>query len=226
MKIIQPSVEILTKIDSNKVLQDLERIGKTCYKSEANITEDSANAFIKKIIKNGHLSVIEHFSITARVICDRGVSHELVRHRIASYSQESTRYVRYDKGLEVIAPCFWEEDDDKMKEFVCYGDLGYCDSKLKLWKFAMSQAEEYYKVLIEGGATPQEARSVLPNSLKTEIVVTMNLRAWRHFFKLRCAAAAHPQMRQIAFMLLSKISKQLPIVFDDIVKELFDGTED
>ena len=209
MKIIQPSVEI-EEFDGKEMLRKIERAGRTCYKSEAKITDESAEKFIKTIIKNGHGSVLEHEKITVRIICDRGVSHELVRHRVASYSQESTRYVNYKEGIEVIEPCFWNEKD--------YNYL--------LWKDAMIECDAAYCAMIGQGATPQEARSVLPNSLKTEIVCTMNLRAWRNFFELRCVAAAHPQMRQIALMLLSKMSKKLPIVFDDIVKELFDGTED
>lgn len=211
MKIIQPSVEI-EEFDAIKMLCKIEKAGRTCYKSEAKITEDSADKFIANIIRRGHESVLEHEKISARIICDRGVTHELVRHRIASYSQESTRYVRYDKGLEVVEPCFWSLEKN---------ELYY-----KRWEASMLMAERSYKNLIELGATPQEARTVLPNSLKTEIVCTMNLREWRHFFKLRCDTASHPQMRQIAFMLLEKMSKKLPIVFEDIVKELFDGTED
>ena len=97
MKIIKPYIELEDKIDGQAILKKIERIGRTCYKSESNITDDSAERFIKNIIKNGHESVLEHVSITLRVICDRGVSHEIVRHRIASYSQESTRYCNYSK---------------------------------------------------------------------------------------------------------------------------------
>jgi len=215
MRIIKPSVEILTDINGEEVIKKIEEYGRVCYKSESKITKDSAEKFIKRLIKNGHLSVIEHFSISVRIICDRAVTHELVRHRIASYSQESTRYVNYKEGIEVIAPCFWE--DDKYKSSMSRG---------KAWADAMQAAETAYKLLIDAGATPQEARTVLPNSLKTEIVCTMNLRAWRHFFKLRCDKTAHPQMRQIAFMLLIGLSKKLPVIFEDIMKEHFDGTKD
>jgi len=204
MRIIQPSVKV-EEFDGKKMLRKIEKAGRTCYKSEDRITDESAGKFVTNIIKRGHESVLEHEKITARVICDRGVSHELVRHRIASYSQESTRYVRYDKDVEFIEPCFWAVPHKR--------------AYYKRWQVAMSIAEMAYKGLLDIGATPQEARSVLPNSLKTEIVVTMNLRAWRNFFKLRCDKAAHPQIRQIAFMLLKDISNGLPIVFDDIVKE-------
>jgi thymidylate synthase (FAD) len=145
--------------------------------------------------------------VTVRIICDRGVSHEIVRHRIASYSQESTRYCNYSKEkfnnqITFIEPCFWESYDQ--------------EEKYSVWKVAMEAAENTYFHLISLGSTPQEARSVLPNSLKTEIVVTMNMREWRHFFRLRTAAAAHPQMIQIAKPMLAEFKSIIPIIFDDI----------
>ena len=159
------------------------------------------------ILKSGHESVIEHEKVSVRFICDRGVSHEIVRHRIASYSQESTRYCNYSKDkfgkeITVIKPLFWEEDSDEYK----------------IWYDAMLHAEQAYQGLIQMGAKPQEARSILPNSLKTEIVVTMNLREWRHFFRLRTASNAHPQMREIANMALDKLRQEIPIIFDDILE--------
>ena len=149
--------------------------------------------------------MIEHEKISVRVVCDRGVSHEIVRHRIASYSQESTRYCNYSKEkfgkeLTFIKPVFWEEDS---KEY-------------QLWKNLMKKTEASYNELIEMGAAPQEARSILPNSLKTEIVITMNLREWRHFFRLRTSKKAHPQMRQIRRMILEYFKENIPAVFDDI----------
>lgn len=205
MKIIKPSFEILDKIEGDLILKKLELCGRVCYKSENAITEDSAKKFISNIIKSGHESVLEHEKVTVRIICDRGVTHEIVRHRIASYSQESTRYCNYsreqfDGELSFIKPCFWDEDDQGFK----------------LWKNIMHQCEKTYLEMIKIGVTPQEARSILPNSLKTEIVVTMNLREWRHFFKLRTSERAHPQMREIALPLLEKLKKLIPVVFDDI----------
>ena len=205
MKIIEPSFEILDKIDGQLIIESIERIGRTCYKSENKITTDSARSFVSRIIKSGHESVIEHEKFTVKIICDRGVSHEIVRHRIASYSQESTRYCNYytekfGNELTVIKPFFWNDDPEKYN----------------LWLEAIRKSEQIYNELVELGAKPEEARSVLPNSLKTEIVVTMNLREWRHFFKMRTAASTHPQMREIAIPLLHKVKEMVPVVFDDI----------
>ena len=160
---------------------------------------------MKNILKSGHESVIEHEKITVRIICDRGVSHEIVRHRIASYSQESTRYCNYNqdrfgKELTFIQPLFWDENTEEYK----------------IWLRTMQMIEDNYNELIEKGVQPQEARSILPNSLKTEIIVTMNLREWRHFFKLRTALNAHPQMREIACAILGEFQKMVPVIFDDI----------
>jgi thymidylate synthase (FAD) len=198
MKIIEPSVEV-EHFDAKRMLKNIERAGRTCYKSEARIDEDSASAFVRAIVKRGHESVIEHEKITARVVCDRGVTHEIVRHRIASYSQESTRYVNYREGIEVIRPCFdWD------KEMV--GIFGK----------AVAEAENAYRELIKRGAKPEEARAVLPTALKTELVMTMNLREWRHFFKMRLSPRAHPQIRQVAGMLLEQMKTKLPEVFGDL----------
>ena len=205
MKIIEPYFIIEQNVNGAEILKQIEKAGRTAYKSEDKITKDSSFKFLKMLIQRGHFSVIEHFSITVRVICDRGVTHEIVRHRLASYTQESTRYCNYSKGkfgneLTIIKPCFWQEDDEKYK----------------IWKSTIEYVEESYKKLIKKGASPQEARSILPNSLKTEIVMTMNLREWRHFFELRTSDAAHPQMREIAAPLLKEFQKNIPIIFDNV----------
>lgn len=205
MRIIEPYFEILDELDGKRMLQKIERIGRVCYKSEDLITEDSAEKFIRNILKRGHESVIEHEKISVKMVCDRGVTHEIVRHRVASYSQESTRYCNYQKDkfgneLTFIKPVFWKEDSPEYA----------------LWKESMQQIEDQYMKLIEMGASAQEARSILPNSLKTEIVVTMNLREWRHFFRLRTASAAHPQIREIAGMVLEEFRRQIPVVFDEL----------
>ena len=204
MKIISPSVEILTPLDGAAVLRHIEQCGRVCYKSEGKTTESSAPAFVANIIKRGHEAVLEHFDITVKFICDRGVSHEIVRHRMASYCQESTRYCNYSKDgfggeITVIQPCY----------------LATCGAGYQMWKEACEAAETAYFNMLNFGCSPQEARAVLPNSLKTEVVMTANLREWRHFFKLRTAPAAHPQMREVAKMLLKQMREMVPVVFDD-----------
>lgn len=205
MIIVPPSFEFIQEFDGVEMLKRIERIGRVCYKSEEKITEDSYKKFIAGIVKRGHESVIEHEKISVKITCDRGVTHEIVRHRLASYSQESTRYCNYakeqfGKEITVIKPCFWKEDS---KEYA-------------VWKASMEETEQRYFQLIELGATPQEARSVLPNSLKTEIVVTMDLREWRHFLRLRTSEASHPQMREVANMLLEAFREKIPVIFDEI----------
>ncbi len=205
MKAIKPYFIVESNFDGNEILKHIEKTGRVAYKSEDKISADSARTFIRKIINNKHEAVIEHYSITVRVVCDRGVTHEIVRHRLASYCQESTRYCNYTKGkfgseITVIEPVFWDKNSEKYQ----------------IWERAMKTAEHAYSALIESGATPQEARSVLPNSLKTEIVMTMNLREWRHFFALRTAQNAHPQMQEIAQPLLDEFKKRIPLIFDDI----------
>jgi thymidylate synthase (FAD) len=210
MNIIEPSVEIMTPINGEEIIKHIERCGRTCYKSEDKITDESAIKFVKGILKSGHLSVIEHFNITVKFICDRGVTHEIVRHRLASYSQESTRYCNYSSDkfngeLTFIEPCFFEKSP--------------YDRNMELWVQAMQSAEQYYLEMIGEGARPEQARSVLPNSLKTEIVMTANLREWRHFLTLRTSKAAHPQIREISIQLLKEFQNKIPAIFDDILIE-------
>ena len=205
MKIINPSFEILSPVDGQAILQHIERCGRVCYKSEDKITDTSAQTFVGSIIKRGHEAVLEHASVTVKFTVDRGVSHEIVRHRLAAYCQESTRYCNYSKdgfGRQVtfIQPHFLDR-----------GTRGW-----ELWVLACEQAEKAYFDLLNWGCSPQEARAVLPNSLKTEVVMTANLREWRHFFKLRTAPAAHPQMREVTIPLLRRMQELIPVVFDDI----------
>jgi len=207
MVIIEPHVIQLTPvINGVEFLKTIERAGRICYKSEDKITDDSAPKFVKMLIDRGHEAMIEHApDISMLFVCDRGVSHEIVRHRLFSFAQESTRYCnysqnKYGKEITVIKPLFWDEGSDQ-----------YTD-----WEAAMLYVESKYLRLIDGGATPQEARSVLPNSLKTEIIVTGNIRNWRHFFKLRTAKEAHPQMQEVANQALELLRRQIPIVFDDL----------
>lgn len=204
MNIIDPYVEV-PMVDGVQLLKNIEIAARVCYKSEGKITGDSYKEFISRLIKSGHHSTLEHEKVTVRVICDRGVSHEIVRHRLAAYSQESTRYCNYSNDkfgneITVIEPFFFDADSEEYK----------------VWWACCATAEVDYLRLLRLGRSPQEARSVLPNSLKTEIVVTYNMREWRHFFSLRAAKAAHPQMQQIAIPLLLWFRETFPVLFDDI----------
>ena len=209
MKIIKPYYTILSDISDGgiKELQFIEQAARTCYKSEDKITQDgeSAKRLVKQLIDSGHEAMLEHSSLSVKFVVDRGVSHEIVRHRLFSFAQESTRYCNYSKGkfgseLTFIEPCFWDENSNFYL----------------MWKLCCMEAEKDYIRFIEDGATPQEARAVLPNSVKTELIVTGNYREWRHFFKLRTDKAAHPQMREVAIPLLKELRRRIPIVFDDI----------
>ena len=205
MKIINARYEILDKIDGMEVLKKIERVARTCYKSEDYIKEGSAERLVKSLIDRGHEAMLEHYSFSIKFVCDRGVSHEIVRHRVASFAQESTRYCNYSKDkfgneLTFIRPCFWEENTHEY--------FSWCE--------AMRDAEIKYFELLKLRATPEQARSVLPNSIKTEIVMTANLREWRHFLKLRTAQAAHSQMRELTIPLLKELKEKIPVIFDDI----------
>lgn len=215
MKIVNPSTEILSHVDGDAILKHIELCGRVCYKSEDKIADTSYRTFVENIIKRGHEAVLEHASITVKFIVDRGVSHEIVRHRMASYCQESTRYCNYGKGefgheITVIKPCFLMLDSGLGKT----PHPHYFD-----WLRSCEQAEKEYFNLLKYGRSPQEARAVLPNSLKTEVVMTANLREWRHFLRLRTELAAHPQMREVAIPLLGNLKKLIPVVFDDIEAE-------
>ena len=199
MNLIKATYEILSYVsnDGIKELQHIEKIGRVCYKSENNITDDgeSAKKFDNMLIANGHEAMVEHSMLSVKFTVDRGVSHELVRHRIASFAQESTRYVNYslDKfgnEINVINILDGINLDNKMKNM----DANIIELIINEWLLAIEDAERHYMKMIELGATPQIARSVLPNSTKTEITITANYREWRNFFKLRVPATAHPQL--------------------------------
>lgn len=205
MKIIPASYEILTPIDGAEILRRIEEAGRVCYKSEGAIKSGSAERFVKRIIESGHESVLEHVSFSVRFTVDRGVTHELVRHRVASYSMESTRYCNYGQDkfgseLTFIRPYFWTDGSDAYKT----------------WKEAMEAAERYYLRLIYMGATAQEARGTLPHSVKADIEMTANLREWRHCLRLRTAKASHPQMREVMIPLLAELKSRIPVIFDDL----------
>jgi thymidylate synthase (FAD) len=194
MEIVKPSVELLS-ITPN-ALHLIEVCGRIAYQSEAD-KELGPKPFVRKILKLGHESVIEHAVATFRIVCDRGVTHEIVRHRLASYTQESTRYVNYKLGIKAIEP------------------PGLTNEQRKYWIHAMQYAEEVYQSLIESGQKPQIARAVLPTCLKTEIAMTCNFREWRHFLRLRTASAAHPQMREIANAIAAILFRECPVCFSD-----------
>lgn len=199
MKIVEQSWSWVAKPVDPLTL--IETAGRTCYKSEAKINADSARGFAGVLLMNGHESVLEHASATVRLVTNRGLTHELVRHRLASYSQESTRYCRYNGDLEFIKPVWWDD---------------WSAEEQRSWERAMQFSETEYLFLLAHGSRPEQAREILPNSLKTEIVVTANMREWRHIFKLRCSPRSHPQMRALAKSLLTGFYDAVPIIFDNL----------
>lgn len=212
MKAIEAGYEILDPIsvDGIEELKKIERAARTCYKSEDKITEDGSSAMkmVAGLIKSGHEAMLEHGGLTVRFVCDRGVSHELVRHRMASFAQESTRYCNYSKDkfgneLTFVMPTLYKSDFMEDEAWNC-------------WVETMKKCEESYMKLIKMGVSPQMARSVLPNSLKTEVVVTANWREWRHILSLRCAPDAHPDIRCLMVDLLEELHDKIPVLFDDI----------
>ena len=277
MKLIKPSVEIIKQeeYDLNHIFKFIELAGRTCYKSEDKITEDSAKEFVDRMIKSGHSAMLEHGTVylsipyldtsnimgykyflnpyskitsdhintyittnyrvlvennwlsdlkylcepilfherrtTVKFICDRGISHEFVRHRVFSFAQESTRYCNYSKDkfnneLTFIIPC-WIKD---LKEGNYYdpGQYYYAKNHIsRQWFYSCLNAESTYIYLINNKWKPQEARTILPNSLKTELIMTGFDSDWQHFFELRCAPNAHPQAKELADMLKDKFNK-------------------
>ncbi len=205
MQIINASYQILDEINGTDVLEKIERVARTCYKSEGLIKEGSAARMVAALVKQGHEAMLEHYSFSVKFIVDRGVSHEIVRHRMASFAQESTRYCYYGKRHEipVISPA----------------GLNLSESEYGIWAGAMQKCEEAYLGMLEAGCKPESARSVLPNSVKTEIVMTANLRERRLFFKLRACGVTgkpHPQMLEVAVPLLEEVKTLIPVVFDDL----------
>lgn len=214
MRIVEPSYEILTDISENgeKELRFIEKVARTCYKSEPKTgTFEETKLFVKGLIDRGHLAMIEHSMLSVKFICDRGISHEIVRHRLASFAQESTRWCNYSKdrfnGIGVIRPDFSNLKLSKEGE----------DTLYYVWQKQCEQAEELYLKMTENGTiSPQQSRSILPTCLKTELVMTTNYREWRHFFKLRTAKDAHPQVRALSSALLKELQNRIPIIFDDL----------
>lgn len=221
MKVVKPSYEIWEEISEGGVneLKFIERVARVCYKSEGLITDDcsSAKTLIKKLIQLGHEAMLEHRIITVHFTCDRGISHEIVRHRVASFAEQSTRYCNFSHGkfdgeISVIKPLFYSHTNPEISD-VTDEEL---DKMFEIWFDSCKKAEDSYFELLKMGSTPEKARDVLPTSLQTELIMTANYREWRHFFKLRCAKAAHPQMRELTIPLLKDLQSRLPIIFDDI----------
>jgi len=205
MQAIKAYYQIYNDVDGERMLHKIEDIARVCYKSEDKIKEGSAEKMVAALIRSNHEAMLEHASLTVKFVCDRAMSHEIVRHRLASFAQESQRYVNYGKQDEVT--------------FIIPEGIDYGSEAWKTWKDSMKEAEAKYLALIKQGLTPQIARAVLPNSTKTEIVMTANLREWRWFFKLRAADAtgqASPQMHELTRPLLTELKTLIPVIFDDI----------
>lgn len=207
MRIINPSYEILTELDQAQLLNLIEIAGRTCYKSEDKITPNSNELFAHNLITRGHGAMLEFGDIMVRFVHNRGFTHELVRHRIASFAQESTRYCNYSKDkfgneLTFIRP-YWYKDDGLEQEFQ--------------WASLMNSIESHYMHFINDlKMVPQAARGILPNDIKTEIVIKANVREWRNILYLRTAPAAHPDMVRVMKPLLDEFREKIPILFDDV----------
>lgn len=203
MQVVKPSAELIAITPGAEKV--IELAGRICYKSEDKITDISASKFIEMIISRGHESVLEHASASIKFVCDRGVTHELVRHRTGvGYSQESTRYCSYNKEkfgkqISVIQPSYDMSDEAKAA-----------------WYHSCIVSEQMYFLMLDSGCTPQLARSVLPTCLKTEIIVSANMREWRHIIRLRTSPAAHPQIKEIMLMALNLLSEECPAIFSDL----------
>jgi len=215
MQIIKAGYEIVDSLNGAEILKKIEKVARVCYKSEDKSGEGTAEKMVRALIKSNHLAMLEHFSFSVKFIVDRGVSHEIVRHRVASFAQESTRYCNYGtKGGEitVIEPFYLMADGVNVS-------TDNWSERYGAWVSACEEAEKSYLRMIADGASPQEARAVLPTSLKTEVVMTANLREWRHFFSLRACGVTgkpHPQMLEVAVPLLKEVKELIPVVFDDL----------
>lgn len=248
MKLVKPKVEILDKLDGNAILNRIEQVARTCYKSEAkfdgevnpnklDIISLSAPKFVKRLIDSKHEAMLEFFDVTVRFTTSIGITRELIRHRLASFANESTRYCDYSKDkfnneITFIIPShldipeggytYWHGD------WVDMGKMKIelpADSKdtISTWLFDLKHAEISYMILKNKGWKAEQAREVLPMSTKSELCMKCNLREWRHFFKLRCSTAAHPDIRVLALDLLKQMHEQIPVIFDDLYEEFYDS---
>lgn len=211
IELITPSVQFVDGVNGFHIMRNLEKCARTCYQSEFKQHTKPTADFLRGIIKSGHTSVLEHQSVTVDVVTSRDVLAEWTRHRIGvGYSVESTRYVNYSKGVEFIIPVEYDKDAK------VFPDGKALDIRYKIFQEACETAAYAYNQLIKNGAKPQEARAVLPQALKVNMKVTMNIRAWRHFFELRCASSAHPNIREIAIAILLEFRKKMLPLFEDI----------
>jgi thymidylate synthase (FAD) len=226
MKLIRQYWEFEEMVDGAEILKKIERAGRTCYKSEDKITDDSATRFCLNMLKSGHHSVIGHHNITVRIITNRGVTHEIVRHRLVSYSQESTRYCNYGgDDLVFILPVWMDNYPVPLNQSISFLEGPVHLTAEESFLYSLHLSEIYYKYLLKESWQPQQAREVLPNALKTELVMTANIREWRHFFSLRCSSAAHPQMRDLAKSMLTGFYQAIPAMFDDLYGKHIVGGE-
>lgn len=237
MKLINPKVEIIDKINGSEILKRIEKVARTCYKSEEYISEDdsSAKKLITNLVKSNHHAMLEFVDITVKFTCSRSIANEIVRCRLASYAQESTRYCNYSKDkfdhdITYVIPTNLDLPEGKYTNW----DNDWCDvAELKIlhpeadnlndaancFLQSIKNSEYYYFKLLDNGCKPQEAREVLPHALKTELNMKCNLREWRHFFELRCSGAAHPDIKFLALALLEQFHKEIPIIFDDLYEK-------
>lgn len=218
-KFIKPSAKVqFYSLEGLSIEQSIEDAARTCYKSKNKITDKSAEKLTDSLLRRGHHAMLEFGYARVALICNRGTTHELVRHRLCSFAQESTRYVDYavdDGGIEFIIPAELSNVENHTGLFVGMSDLD-------LWKRAMTEAEFTYMELRRRGVQAQIARGVLPIDLKTEIVVSANLREWMHIFDLRCAKTAHPHIRNIMLNVLDVFSNRIPVLFHNLKEKFVD----
>jgi thymidylate synthase (FAD) len=200
MILYKPSVQLVHKIDGVKILAELDTAARTCYKSEGKMTVENLGNVVKSCIKNGHTSILEHVQLSFILCLDQGVLRELTRHRHASYSVESTRYCKYDKGVKFIEPIEFKKDSEAWI----------------MWRRACNASEGYYQDMLSIGCQPQEARSVLNLSVACEMRFSINLRSLRNLLTLRCAKGAHAHIKEIFIPMLLYLQQEIPYIFDDI----------
>ena len=220
MQVIQPGFEIHKLASWEDMLKHIEEIGRTCYKSNDLITEDSHLRFIRGLIDRGHEAMIEHVAFSVCFTVDRGVTHEAVRHRLASFAQESTRYCNYSKekhGGEI--KYIDVEDVFKSHKAMQTLDPDVVEAIIAEWVDACVDAEDHYMRMLALGCPPELARTVLNHSTAATLWVTMNIRSWRHFFSLRACETtgkAHPQMKEVTIPLLKQLQEECPTLFGDL----------